>query len=185
YMLVNNASDLQAVSTNLAGTYALGRSFSAAGFTGFTPGAIFTGLFDGNGGLGVNYTISDLSLASANSPVALFPFIQKGAAGRNLNLANVNITGAGNFIFVAPLARENRGTITNVQVLSGTVSGGSQSGAAGGLGAQKKSPLPKTRSAAQCSVGSDGIGRGRLRVNPRHLPQPAPPRRGPRAGGAH
>ena len=30
YMLVNNASDLQAVSTNLGGTYALGRSFSAA-----------------------------------------------------------------------------------------------------------------------------------------------------------
>src|SRR5262245_65427123 len=118
-------------------------------FTGFAPGATFTGLFDGNGGLGVNYTISDLSLASANSPVALFPFIESGATVRNLNLANVNIAGTGSFIFVAPLAGENRGTLSNVQVLGGTVSGGSQSGvAAGGLVAQNKRLLQNSSSAA-------------------------------------
>src|SRR6266516_3315008 len=155
YMLVNSASDLQLVSTNLGGTYALGRSFSAAGFTSFTPGAIFTGLFDGNGGLGVNYTISDLSLASANSPVALFPFIESGATVRNLNLANVNIAGTGSLIFVAPLAGENRGTISNVQVLSGTVNGGAQSGvAAGGLVAQNKGLIQNSTSAANVSVGN-------------------------------
>src|SRR4030095_7583218 len=38
YMLVNDATDLQNVSTNLGGTYALGRSLSATGFTGFAPG---------------------------------------------------------------------------------------------------------------------------------------------------
>ena len=51
YMLVNNASDLQLVGTNLGGTYALGRSFSASGFSGFGPGATFAGTFDGNGGI--------------------------------------------------------------------------------------------------------------------------------------
>src|SRR5262249_27884805 len=165
YMLVNNASDLQAVSTNLAGTYALGRSFSAAGFTGFTPGTIFTGLFDGNGGLGVNYTISDLTLAPANSPVALFPFIESGATVRSLNLANVNVAATGSLMFVAPLAGENRGTISNVQVLSGTVSGGSQSGAAGGLVAQNKGLIENSSSAANVSVGSNGTGGGLVGFN--------------------
>ena len=89
------------VRTSLGGTYALGRSFSAAGFTGYAPGTTFTGLFDGNGGLGAsstisnNYTISDLNLSSSSSPVALFPFVESGATVRNLNLANVNITGTG------------------------------------------------------------------------------------------
>jgi filamentous hemagglutinin family protein len=158
YMLVNNASDLQLVSTNLGGTYALGKSFSAApadGFTGFTPGTIFTGLFDGNGGLGTNYTISNLTLASANSPVALFPFIENGATVRNLNLANVNITATGSLMFVGVVAGENRGTISNVHVLSGTVNGGSQSGVgAGGLVAQNKGLIEDSSSAANVSVGN-------------------------------
>src|SRR5262249_56618133 len=108
---------------------------------------------------------SDLSLASANSPVALFPFIESGATVRNLNHAIVSITGAGNFIFVAPLAGENRGTISNVQVLSGTVSGGSQSGAAGGLAAQNKGLIQNSSSAANVSVGSNGIGGGLVGFN--------------------
>src|SRR5262245_19757505 len=155
-MLVNDARDLQAVSTNLGGTYALGRSFSAAGFTGFAPGTTFTGLFDGNGGISAaNYTISDLTLSSANSPVALFPFIESGATVRNLNLANVNVAATGSLMFVAPLAGENRGTISNVQVLSGTVSGGSQSGVeAGGLVAQNKGLIQNSSSAANVSVGN-------------------------------
>src|SRR6478735_5265019 len=135
YMLVNNASDLQIVSSSLAGKYALGRSFSAAtGFTGYAPGTIFTGLFDGNGGLGTNYTISDLNLSSSGSPVALFPFVETGATVRNLNLANVNITGTGSSAILGVVAGENRGTISNVHILSGSVSSGSQTGViAGGL----------------------------------------------------
>src|SRR4029450_5477429 len=159
YMLVNNASDLQAVSTNLGGTYALGRSFSAAGFTGFAPGTTFTGLFDGNGGISAaNYTISDLTLSSANSPVALFPFIESGATVRNLNLANVNITGTGSLIFLGTLAGENRGTISNVHILSGTVAGGSQKGVvAGGLVAKNEGLIENSSSAANVSVGANSI----------------------------
>lgn len=156
YMLVNNASDLQAVSTNLAGTYALGKSFSAAGFTGFAPGAVFKGVFDGNGGLGVNYTISDISLNSANSSVALFPFIESGATVRNLNLANVNVSATGSLIFLGTVAGENRGTISNVHVLSGTVNGGSQTGVvAGGLVAHNKGLIENSSSAAD--VSSTGV----------------------------
>src|SRR5262249_21481135 len=88
YMLVNNVDDLRAVGsslTTLHGKYALGQSFSASGFTGYASGTTFTGLFDGNGGLGTNYTISDLNLSSSGSPVALFPFVETGATVRNLN----------------------------------------------------------------------------------------------------
>ena len=167
YMLVNNASDLQAVSTNLGGTYALGRSFSAPGFTGFAPGTTFTGLFDGNGGISAaNYTISDLTLSSANSPVALFPFIESGATVRNLNLANVNITGTGSLIFLGTLAGENHGTISNVHILSGTVAGGSQTGVvAGGLVAKNEGLIENSSSAANVSVGANSIVGGFAGLN--------------------
>src|SRR5256886_2884129 len=167
YMLVNNASDLQAVSTNLGGTYALGRSFSAAGFTGFAPGTTFTGLFDGNGGISAaNNTISDLTLSSANSPVAVFPFIESGATVRNLNLANVNITGTGSFIFLGTLAGENHGTISNVHILSGTVAGGSQTGVvAGGLVAKNEGLIENSSSAANVSVGANSIVGGFAGLN--------------------
>ena len=164
YMLVNNVNDLQAVSSSLGGTYALGRSFSAAGFTGYAPGTTFTGLFDGNGGLGAsstisnNYTISDLSLSSSSSPVALFPFVESGATVRNLNLANVNITGTGSLIFLGTLAGENHGTISNVHILGGTVAGGSQTGVvAGGLVAKNEGLIENSSSAANVSVGANSI----------------------------
>jgi filamentous hemagglutinin family protein len=155
YMLVNNASDLQIVSSSLAGKYALGRSFSAAtGFTGYAPGTIFTGLFDGNGGLGTNYTISDLNLSSSGSPVALFPFVETGATVRNLNLANVNITGTGSSAILGVVAGENRGTISNVHILSGSVSSGSQTGViAGGLVGQNSGVIADSSTAATVSVG--------------------------------
>jgi Subtilase family/The GLUG motif len=155
YMLVNNATDLQNITGKLDGTYAVGKSFSASGFIGFTPGTIFKGLFDGNGGLGVNYTISDLNLTSANSPVALFPFVESGATVRNLNLANFNITATGSLMFAGVVAGENRGTISNVHVLSGTVNGESQSGvSAGGLVAQNKGIIEDSSSAADVEVGN-------------------------------
>jgi subtilisin family serine protease len=160
YMLVNSASDLQLISSNLAGRYALGRSFSAASFTGYAPGTTFTGVFDGNGGLAAsstpsnNYVISNLSLSSSGSPVALFPFVESGATVRNLNLANGNIAGTGSPTILGVVAGENRGTISNVHVQSGTVSGGSLTGViAGGLVGQNKGLIEGSSSAASVSVG--------------------------------
>jgi filamentous hemagglutinin family protein len=163
YMLVNNVDDLRAVgasSISRAGTYALGTSFSAAGFTGYAPGTTFTGVFDGNGGLADssipsnNYIISNLNLSSSGSPVALFPFVEVGATVRNLNLANVNITGTGSPTILGVVAGENRGTISNVHVLSGTVNGGFLTGViAGGLVGQNKGLIEGSTSAANVSVG--------------------------------
>jgi filamentous hemagglutinin family protein len=154
YMLVNSASDLQLVSSKLDGTYALGKSFSASGFSGFAPGTTFAGTFDGNGGLGTNYTISDLTLTSANSPLGLFPVIGNLATVRNLNLANVNITGTGSPAFVGALAGENRGTVSNVQVTGGSVSGTQTGVGAGGLVGQNKGLIANSSSAAAVSVGN-------------------------------
>jgi filamentous hemagglutinin family protein len=165
YMLVNSVTDLQnmhANATTLGGTYALGRNFSASSFVPGGPGTTFTGLFDGNGGLGVNYTISDLTISAPSpGPIGLFGFIDTGAVVRNLNLANVNITATGNTVFVAPLAGENRGTIDNVHVLSGTVgvSSTSLTGVlAGGLVGQNKGAITNSVSAANVTVRNGGVG---------------------------
>jgi len=136
YMLVNNVSDLQEISTNLGGTYALGRNVDATGFAGFSSGTTFNGLLDGIGGLGVISTINNLTLSSANASdsYGLLPFIGSSGIVRNLNLANVNITAGADTQFIGALAGENSGTISNVAVLSGTINGGTHTGiGAGGL----------------------------------------------------
>ena len=72
---------------------------------------------------------------------------------RNINLADVNIT-AGSPTFIGALAGENRGTVSNVHALSGSVSGGSQTGvAAGGLVGQNIGLIANSSSAATVSVG--------------------------------
>src|SRR5262249_13231254 len=60
YMLVNNVTNLQDISTNPNGTYALGTNINAGAFAPLPSSTPFNGLLDGNGGLGVNYTISNL-----------------------------------------------------------------------------------------------------------------------------
>ena len=59
YMLVNTASDLDAVRTNQSGTYALGTKITFEPSQTFTPIPNFTGLFDGQG-----QTIANLTIAS-------------------------------------------------------------------------------------------------------------------------
>ena len=146
YMLVNTAANLQDIGTNLAGTYALGKDIDAASIPNFAPiGSVssrFTGILDGNGGLGLNYSISNLTIAptapSATS-ISIGMFGSIGATGHVQNLtitnasvtANPNVTGPGQFIGI--LAGSNGGTISNVTV-DGTVSGGAMTGVvAGGL----------------------------------------------------
>ena len=126
-------------------TYALGTQLQrCTGFTGYAPGTTFTGTVRRQWRPRPrNYTISDLNLSSSSSPVALFPFVESGATVRNLNLANVNITGTGSSTILGVVAGENRGTISNVHSLSGTVSSGSQTGViAGGLVGQNTASSP-------------------------------------------
>jgi filamentous hemagglutinin family protein len=168
YMLVNSASDLGLISGNLAGNYALGKSFSAAGFGGFNIGAHFAGLFDGNGGLGTNYTISDLTLGGSTGPIGLFPFIDSGATVRNVNLDHVTITAGNDQMIIGTIAGQNSGTISNVNVLSNlgnsTVNGGTHSGIlAGGLVGQNLGTVAGSSAKVAVTVG-DATDSSRLNI---------------------
>lgn len=109
YMLVNNLDQLQAMNTNLAGVYALGKDIDASATAGWgsgnskgfdpigTPTALGDGVsaplyitFDGNG-----HTISDLYIYRPTMAyVGLFRGSTDGAPiFRNIWLEDVNITG--------------------------------------------------------------------------------------------
>ena len=74
----------------------------------FTPIPNFTGLFDGQG-----QTIANLTIASTAENVGLFGSIGGAGVVRNLNLADVTVSGPGSQ-FVGTLAGTNAGTISNV-----------------------------------------------------------------------
>jgi len=163
YMLVNTVTDLANISTNLGGTYALGTSIDASKFAGYASGTTFNGILDGNGGLGVVSTISNLTLASSQSQnsYGLFPFIGSAGAVRNLNLANISIGAGANVQFVGALAGQNAGTISNVTVVSGTVSAGSFTGiGAGGLVGQNAGTISGSSANVAVSVGDAINGSG-------------------------
>jgi filamentous hemagglutinin family protein len=175
YMLVNNAADLRLVGTSavegsITGNFALGKNIDATGFTGFQAvGTSFGGLFDGNGGLGINYTISNLNLTipsnnGLGNSFGLFPFLT--GTVRNLNLANVNIIGNDNNYFLGAVAGDSQGTISNVHVLSGSVNGLSFQGVvAGGLVGQNEAGASITGSSANVNVTvSDTTDQTRLNV---------------------
>ncbi len=166
YMLVNSAGDLTTMGRsangfgNIGGNFALGKSFDATGFGGMAD-TTFNGLFDGNGGLGVNYTISNLTVGAPNgsNSYGLFAFIGTQGVVRNLNLANVTITAGANIQFIGALAGENDGTISNVAVLSGTINGGTNTGiGAGGLVGQNTGTITGSSANVTVTVGSATSG---------------------------
>lgn len=129
YMLVNNATDLQNLSQQLAGMYALGRDIDASvtrtwsdgmggrGFTpigpGYTSGSnpqAFTGSLDGGGhtidNLYINY--SRTADGGARS-VGLFGMLGEGGVVRNLSLTNVDITGTNLAATSRPRSQASRG----------------------------------------------------------------------------
>lgn len=98
--VINTVSDLQAMQSNLSGSYILGGNIDATststanGGVGFTPigtsSASFTGTFDGKG-----YAITGLSINSSLQNVGLFGYIASPAVIQNVSLASVSITGIG------------------------------------------------------------------------------------------
>ena len=169
YMLVNTASDLDAVRTNQSGTYALGTKITFEPNQTFTPIPNFTGLFDGQG-----QTIANLTIASTTQNVGLFGSIASVGEVRNLNLTNVSVIAdsSANSQLVGTLAGTNAGTISNVSA-TGQVQGGSGS-TAGGLVGQNLGTIAgvtvpvltqpcvvgQTCASVAVSVGSNGIGGG-------------------------
>jgi len=128
YMLVNNATDLQNVSTNVGGTYALGRNIDAGSIANFAPIPNFTGLFDGQG-----QTIANLMISSTAQNVGLFGSIGSTGEVRNLNLIGVTASGLDSQ-FVGILAGTNAGTLSNVSATDVAVSVGSNANGGGLVG---------------------------------------------------
>ena len=80
---------------------------------------------DGSGGLGANYTISNLTLSSTqpSNSYGLFPFIGSSGVVTNLTLADVTITAGAHTQAIGSLAGQNDGTIHNVQVINNWTDG--------------------------------------------------------------
>src|SRR6516162_10117149 len=148
YMLVNTASDLDAVRTNQSGTYALGTNITLDPNQPFTPIPNFTGLFDGQG-----QTIANLTIASTTQNIGLFGTIASAGEVRNLNLTNVSVNSSVNSQLVGTLAGTNAGTISNVSATGIVqVAGGST---AGGLVGQNLGSI--SNSFASVDVGSPNV----------------------------
>ncbi len=126
YMLVDNATDLANVN-NMTGTYALGGNITVSGsFPGIgTSATPFSGLFDGNGGLGVNYTINGTGGTVTGTSYAGFFGYNSGTI-RNLTIIGETVQGTGSF--VGGIAGYNTGTISNVVFSGGSISGASMVG---------------------------------------------------------
>lgn len=113
YMLVNNASNLQSINTNLNGNYALGKNILWSGNfiplgSNITP---FTGKFNGQ-----NYTIDHLNIvdATANGSIGLFGYISNAVIA-NVNLTNTVITETANAAAIGGVIGDaENATISNV-----------------------------------------------------------------------
>ncbi|TWB59379.1 filamentous hemagglutinin family protein [Nitrospirillum viridazoti] len=125
YMLVNTAQNLQDLSTNLSGTYVLGRDIDASGTAawnggaGFAPINSFSGTLDGQG-----HTVTGLTINRPTTvTVGLFGDTptNNGPKVSNLGLEDVDITGSNRVGGVVGRAN-NGGSITNVHV-TGSITG--------------------------------------------------------------
>lgn len=142
YMWVNNVNDLQNISQNLTGNYALANDINASvtagwnGGAGFTPlgdaTTPFTGTLVGFGGtvpfISVGAKIDHLTVNSTAASVGLFGTIGSTGIVSNVGLTSVSVTGG---LFTGGLAGWNDGTIYQ-SYATGSVTGGPV-GATGGL----------------------------------------------------
>ncbi|MDB5823714.1 MAG: hypothetical protein JWR21_2418 [Herminiimonas sp.] len=161
WMLVNDLAHLQAMSTNLAGNYALGKNIDASaseamdGGKGFSPvgdsGIPYSGQFDGLGKV-----ISGLTINRRGAQdVGLFGVMTGRVA--NVGLEAVSIAGLTN---VGAVAGTNRGTISR-SYSTGAVSipvSDPANGFAGGLVGNNAGVLDKSWSSAAVSGDASSIG---------------------------
>ncbi len=128
WMLVNNATQLQAMNTNLTGAYALGKNIDASAIANFTPVGNGSFSFDGRFN-GLGHTIDKLTINSAGGDAGLFGVLGAGGLVASVGLTNSSVTAAGSN--VGALVGNNAGTIYNSYVSNGTVN---VPGAYGGIG---------------------------------------------------
>ena len=150
--IIKTANDFQSISNNLSGVYILandidmaGVNFKPIGYTGNFNNATgefgnaFTGIFEGAGHYVWNLTINSANIANVYAPELkgtneygefsygncafnIATFYKNSGIIRNVGFIDSNITASG--LVVATVAAVNDGTIENVLVQGGTVTGG-------------------------------------------------------------
>ncbi|WP_260854004.1 beta strand repeat-containing protein [Paraburkholderia sp. BCC1886] len=157
YKLVNNVVDLQNVSQNLAGNYALGKDVDASGVTLSPLGnhtTPFTGQFDGmwHKVLNANVQIADFGVDYSSG---LFGVVGQAGVLRDVGVENGSVTTS--YYGSGILAGVNLGLIAN-SYTTGVASENSQEGTTfGGLVGRNEGSIERSWSSASVS-GSDANG---------------------------
>lgn len=167
YQLINSIADLENISSNLAGNYALGTNLTAAGFDdpfiaiGSGTFGDFTGQFDGMG-----HTVDQLYMTTSDPALSNYGmFYSIGSTGvvRNLNLTNawVGIDGDSTSFGggVGLLAGVNSGLVTYVNT-SGQISSFTYNGSGGGGGLVAVNNGTIERSSSSARVGANDVEGG-------------------------
>ena len=132
YMLVDSVSDLNSINNNLGGVYALGGNISStASINSIGYYTNFSGLFDGNGGLGTNYTISGITILPTYKTGL---FSNNAGQIRNVNFNDVTVMAGDNAQDVGVVVgQNNNGYVHNVSVTNALVEVGSNAQNVGGI----------------------------------------------------
>jgi len=167
YRLVNTLADLQKVSSDLAGVYALGRDIDASAspntvpFTTLATAATpFTGQFDGFGHT-IDHLFPHVTGTGLTIPGGLF-----GVIGANGVVRNLNVTNSGSFSGLngpnGIIAGQNLGLVTHA-FASGSLNTASLFWVGGGLVGINDGTIERSGSSA--SVGSQGVAGGLVGTN--------------------
>lgn len=161
YKLVDSVADLQNVSLDLAGAYALGKNIEASG-AAFTPlgdtTTAFTGQFDGMG-----HTIDAISPQQQAfwQPTGLFGVVGQTGVVRNVGVTNSNVG-----YDDAPagiLVGDNKGLVTNSYSTGSLYATNEDSTTTGGLVGQNDGMI--TRSWSSASSDTQGLAGGLVGKN--------------------
>ncbi|WP_184143651.1 two-partner secretion domain-containing protein [Paraburkholderia atlantica] len=183
YKLVNSLTDLQNISLDLAGNYALGKDIdaSATNFTSNPSASVefvslgsaevpFTGQFDGMGHVIDQFTQNEFFLPSEARASGLFGEIGTAGAVRNIGMTNSGLTAVQNISFNNPitvtygiLAGRNLGLITYAYTTGGLSAPHYGNVPIGGLVGMNDGLIERSWSSA--SVGSAGEAGGLVGIN--------------------
>lgn len=113
YSVIQDAAGLQGInSAGLSGYYALGSDVSLSGIANFVPIVSVSSLFTGRfNGLGHRVTDLNINQSSSSSFVGLFAHVSSSAQIENVNLVNGSVSGGS---YTGSLAGRSMGTIRNV-----------------------------------------------------------------------
>ncbi|CAB3702271.1 two-partner secretion domain-containing protein [Trinickia soli] len=156
YKLVNTVNDLQNISLDLTGAYALGKDIAAAG-TAFVPlgntSTAFTGQFDGMG-----HTIDRLSFQQQAfwQPTGLFGVVGKTGIVRNVGVTNSNANYDDGPSGI--LAGDNQGLVTHSYTTGFLYATNENQTTTGGLVGQNDGTI--TRSWSGVSSDTQGLAGG-------------------------